>query len=125
MRYTIVTSKVQVIGEAWLPSITCAMEYTLGGYELENIRAYGDGEITREAVEHWLSLNAGDFQSVADFRTDISFDDVDIVFEWKNEESECIYNDCMFGDEDEPEPGEYGYEEPALHQIERGEETQS
>jgi hypothetical protein len=111
MRYTVVTSRVRVIGPIWQPGITAAQEYTLSQYDLENVRAYGEqGEVTRgwpftrEAVEHWLSLNTGDFQSITDFCADISFDvdgvPVDIVFDWEDEESEFVYHDCMFGDED-------------------------
>ena len=79
---------VQVIGKVWMPSVTCAMEYPLSDYDLENI-----GKFTRRNVELWLCTHAGDFQSVEDFRAVCG----DKVIEWrKGEDSECTFCDCMY-----------------------------
>jgi len=52
--------------------------------------------ITCEAIAHWLSLNAGDFQYVEDFHASIG----DQEFPWADEESECAFIDCMCSDAD-------------------------
>lgn len=101
MRYIVTKSVIQIIGTIWMPAVTAAYFYNLSTYDLDNIRAYGDGTITRDGVERWLLTNAGDFQHVQDFRADITDGDTDIVFDWASEESEFTYNDCMYGGEDE------------------------
>jgi hypothetical protein len=88
MRYVVEKNFVQVIGKIWMPSVTCAMEYPLRPYDIENI-----GELTRENVEFWLLKNAGDFQSIEDFRFSVG----DFDSGWRNEESEITYNDCVYG----------------------------
>ena len=90
MRYMVERNYVQVVGTIWMPAITAAMEYPLTKHDLENI-----GEFTRENVERWLDTRAGDFQSVTDFFA--TYGDTDIV--WADEENECIYNDCVYGNE--------------------------
>ena len=92
MRYLVERNFVQVIGKIWMPATTCAMEYTLSAYDIENI-----GEFTRENVAAWLTTNAGDFQSVDDFRATVGDDWIG----WAEEESEFIYHDCVYGSEDE------------------------
>lgn len=91
MRYQTCKSSIQVIGKIWMPAVT-AYEYPLSSYDLENI-----GELTRENCEAWLATHSGDFQSIEDFRVDISTrNGVDFVSEWANEESEFIFSDCMY-----------------------------
>ena len=83
-RYTVIVKQVEVIGHIWQPCGICAMTYSLRDYDIENIRAYGADELTRDAVEKWLAVNAGDFQSIGDFHADI--DEFDSP--WASEESE-------------------------------------
>jgi hypothetical protein len=91
--YTVTVRRIDVIGKIWQPGIgTCAMSYELRDYDVENI-----GEFTRENVQLWLDSNSGDFQSISDFRADIA----DFFSDWEDEESEGIFNDCMFGEFDE------------------------
>jgi len=99
MRYTVKLSYVDVVGNIWMPNAPAAYRYTLSGYDVENIRAYGDGKITREAVDQWLSCHAGDFQSVTDFSASIEDGETTHDFDWSDEESEFTYNDCMFPEE--------------------------
>lgn len=88
---------IEIIGTSWMPSTTAAMRKDLSNYDVRNIKAYaehltGDAQITREAVEHWLSLNSGDFASVHDFSASIGA----IEFPWAaGEESEFRFYDCM------------------------------
>ena len=95
MRYMVVTSKVEVIGQIWMPNATCAMDYNPRADDVRD----EDGNITRDSVEFWLMLHSGDFQSITDFRADIADGETDLVFDWADPESEMTYNDGMFGDE--------------------------
>ena len=93
MRYMVERNFVQVIGRIWQPGIgDCAMEYPLDAHGVEEIRGYGNGEITRDAVERWVCFHAGDFQEVKDFRCSIG----DLEIPWKTEESEFTFSDCMY-----------------------------
>jgi len=85
--YTVTVNEVNVLGIIWMPAVECAMNYTLSKHDIENM-----GEITRENVENWLDTHAGDFQSIIDFRVDIG----DTIIEWKEEENEYKYMDCMY-----------------------------
>lgn len=91
LRYMVEHNFVQVVGTIWLPATTAAMEYTLTPHDVENI-----GEPTRDNVQDWLDSHVGDFQSIADFRASIG----DVEIDWAEEESEFIYNDCVFGCEE-------------------------
>ena len=82
---------VSVLGKIWMPAVTAAMEYKLDDYALRNI-----GKFTRDNVEQWLAMHAGDFQSIIDFTAQCG----DTMIPWKDEESEYKYVDCMFPDED-------------------------
>ena len=95
--YTVHKSTIQVIGPIWMPPITCAMEYSLTEWDVNNI-----SPITRDEVAHWLSLNSGDFQGIDDFRADIydPVDKRDIVIPWALEDSDMIYSDLMYGSEE-------------------------
>lgn len=103
MRYTMTKSFVQVIGNIWLPPVTAAMEYDLDSYAVSNIEGYRR-ELNldwRGAIAHWVSLNTGDFQNVADWRADIETSEGNVTLEWRNPESELTYNDYMFPPEDD------------------------
>ena len=91
MRYVVEVNYIRIIGRIWLPPVICAQELKLSDYDIGNI-----GELTRESVEHWLSTNAGDFQSIEDFSFSIKDTDV----EWSDEESEFTYSDLMFPHDD-------------------------
>lgn len=100
MRYVVTQSVVRVVGHIWMPwGITCAQQYTLSGYDLENV-----GEPTRENVDTWLSTHAGDFREILDFEASLEVDGETVDIPWAQEESELTYNDCMYGD------AEYGDE---------------
>lgn len=106
MRRTIVTSEIEVIGKIWMPATMAAYTYKLSDHDIENMWndefTQIEDAITREDIEEWLSKNAGDFQEIVDFNADISFGDTqDLIIPWKNEESELIYNDCMFPQDDD------------------------
>lgn len=101
MRYQTRVSKVDVIGQIWQPGIgACAMSYDIPDSALAGIRKQGRGKYTRAAVEDWLSARTGGFQSVEDFRVTISDDKGrDFDSDFRKEESELTWNDCMFPDE--------------------------
>src|SRR5690349_14384663 len=92
---------IELIGPIWMPATTAAQRLDLSSYDVANIEGYaehltGDAQITREAIEHWLALNSGDFQHVEDFHAVIGAFET----EWADEESACIFNDCMYPAED-------------------------
>lgn len=91
MRCIIERNFVQVIGTIWYPPVTATMEYRLTRHDCEMI-----GDFTRENVERWCATHCGDFQSIDDFYATIG--DKEIM--WQSEESEMIYNDCMYGNEE-------------------------
>ena len=89
-------SNISVIGPIWWPNgAVCSLEIPLGSREIEQIRDYGEGEITRDAVEDWLGCHSGDFQSVTDFRADISAGEDDYLFDWADPESDAVYLDTL------------------------------
>jgi len=104
MKYTVLKSNIRVIGKIWMPSATCAKDYDLSDYDIENIigeAEFRETEINRDAVEYWLMLNSGDFQSIEDFSANIELPDgVTFISDWRKEESECTYCDCMYPAED-------------------------
>ncbi len=90
--YTVTIKEINVIGRTWAGYIGM-YNYSLRDYDIENIKARSkNGELTREAVSDWLDCNAGDFQSIKDFRADIG----DFISEWENEENEYKYLDAMY-----------------------------
>lgn len=90
---------IQLIGPIWWPyGATAAAMHELSGYDIENIRAYGDGTIDREAVELWANAHVGDFQEIQDFTVWIPSENIDIP--WANEDSEIEYNGAMSGDDE-------------------------
>lgn len=101
MKYTVSKSFIQVIGQIWMPSTTAAMTYDLGAWELKQIQR-DDGSIDRDAVEFWLMLHSGDFQSITDFYADIQHPDTDenLAFGWEDEKSEEIFIDCIYPSEE-------------------------
>ena len=98
MKVSTIINQVQVIGHIWMPNATAAHTYTLSAYDVENIRACGDGRLSRDAVETWLAMNAGDFQSIEDFSVTIGDGDFDSP--WSSEDNEMTFFDCTYGDED-------------------------
>jgi hypothetical protein len=96
-RYVVEHDYIQMIGPIWEPGFDCcAMDKMLSGYDVRNIEEiakdlFDSDVITREAIEHWLSLNSGDFQHVTDFYASVGDQD----FPWADEESEFAYCDCM------------------------------
>ena len=97
MRYTVRKSIVRVVGKIWMPNATCAMDYTLTEYDLENARD-DDGKLTRESVEHWVMLHTGDFQSITDWSASLEDGNDTIELPWQSEENELAYADCMYQD---------------------------
>lgn len=97
MRYTITTQVINVIGKLWMPNCTAAMRYTLSPYDMGNL---GDPR-NRADVERWIALNSGDFSQVLDFRADFTIDDESVIHDWKSEDSDMIYCDCMYPQDDD------------------------
>jgi hypothetical protein len=91
--YRVRVSQIHVIGRIWMPAIMCSQTIKLSTYDESNI-----GAPTRDNVEQWLAMHAGDFQCVEDFEADIG--DAPLI-PWAKEESECIFNDCMFAGEED------------------------
>ena len=98
MQYTVTINRLEVIGRIWMPSIICAMTYDLDSRDVETIRDYGDGTITRDAVQQWVDTHCGDFAEVIDFACDFG----NRVFEcsWADEANEITFMECMYPDED-------------------------
>ena len=90
-KITIRRSYIIILGRLWMPQCMASMYKMLSAYYAENIRAEGDGEITREAIEQWLAVNSGDFSSVVDFVASIEDGDETRDFEWTTEENEIAY----------------------------------
>ena len=99
MRYIVTKQRVQVIGKIWQPGVgICAEVKDLTDYDMSNIEDPGN----LADVEHWISLHFGDFREILDFRADFHWNDIQIVYEWKNgEESELAFADAMFPSEDD------------------------
>lgn len=95
MKYTVRKSLVWIVGRIWMPAIVCSQVLTLSNYDVENIRAHGDGNITRDAVEQWLMSHSGDFQSVLDFAASIEDGGRTIDIDWATEDGETLYNDTL------------------------------
>lgn len=92
---------LQVIGKIWQPGVgTCAQGLEISCEEVGNMHN-GKGHIDRSLVESWIDTNMGDFQWVDDFALVISDVRGNIVFQtdWGNENSEGIYNDCMYNND--------------------------
>lgn len=103
MKYLVTKSIVEVIGKIWMPSTVMAMRYDLSlGLEVQAIKDLdGAFRVNRESVEAWLATHAGDFASITDFYASIEDGPDTIEIPWADEESEMIFNDCMFCGEDE------------------------
>ena len=92
---TITRNIIQVIGYIWLPrtmAAMAAMEYTLSDSDLKR---YGIDrkKPTRDQIERWIRTNTGDFSYIKDWYADIGQNK---ILDWKDPESEFIFNDCMF-----------------------------
>jgi hypothetical protein len=93
MRYTVRVSVVQVLGRIWMPSADAAMAYTLTTHDVDNVRLYGSGKITRQSVEGWLNTHAGDFASITDFSASIESGEDTIDIPWRDEDNMLTYSD--------------------------------
>lgn len=87
---------IEVIGKIWMPPVMAATEYQLDGYSVALIEEQ-EGATLRDKVDAWLSTHSGDFQEVKDFRASIGDQEVP----WQDEESELIFNDCMYPEVDD------------------------
>ena len=96
MRYVVTKQLVQYVGRIWMPAVVCAQEKDLTAHDMSNL---GDPR-NRDDVERWLLLHSGDFQSIDDFRADFEVDGENVVHEWKHEESEWTFSDCMYPSDD-------------------------
>lgn len=97
MRYTVTKQVIQVVGELWMGG-RAATQKELSAYDMANLEDKGDVR-DREVVADWLSRHNGDFQRVIDFRADFTIGDESVIHEWQSDDSELIYNDCMFPEE--------------------------
>lgn len=98
-KYIVRRSYVIILGRLWMPQCMASMYKVLSPYDVENIRAEGDGEIAREAIEQWLTANSGDFSSVVDFVASIEDGEETRYFEWTTEENEIAYLDTLPAEE--------------------------
>lgn len=101
-RFTIERNWIECIGHLWMPNAQAAKRIELRDYDISNIQdiareCFDSETITREAVDHWLALNEGDFQGVEDFAAFIT-DAPEMP--WSDPDNEFIYTDCMFPSED-------------------------
>ena len=95
MRYVVRKSIVDVLGEIWMPfGAECSLRKTLSNYDIENMRD-GKGRITRKSVDHWLTMNAGDFSRVLDFSASIEDCNETIDIPWLSDEMELRYLDTL------------------------------
>jgi hypothetical protein len=92
MRYTVVESILQVIGEPWGGG-TGSYQYTLKPKDLEQMKR--DGVFCREAIQSWVNskLNTGDFSIVADWRAEIEDGDKTLEFDWSRSRSAEIWDE--------------------------------
>lgn len=97
MKYLVRKSIVQIIGTIWMPAATCAQTLELSTRDVDNCRD-DSGHLTRESVEQWLTTHTGDFQHVADFYASIEDGENTVEIPWQSEDSEVMFNDCMFPD---------------------------
>ena len=92
MKFTTERNWIDVVGGIWMPyGAKCAQTRNLSAYDMENI-----GKPTRKNVSDWIDKNFGDFSSIDDFHAVIGEKEL----KWKKEESEMLFNDCMFGNEE-------------------------
>jgi hypothetical protein len=91
-------SFIEIIGKIWMPNITAATILNLDRFDISNI--IENDSITREDIDQWLTSHSGDFSRVIDFYADIELPNgKNIVISWEKEESEYIFNDCMYAEE--------------------------
>src|SRR5438105_1093168 len=98
MRYTVTKQRIDAIGYIWQPGVgVCAQSRDLSAHEIEQIGNPQD----RAAVAAWIATHFGDFQQVVDFRADFHLlDDMHVVHEWQQEESDLAFQDCMYPEGD-------------------------
>ena len=92
MRYTVVESILQVIGEPWGGG-TGSYQYTLKPKDLEQMKR--DGVFRRELISSWANsqLNTGDFSNVLDWRAEIEDGDETLEFDWNDSGSAELWDD--------------------------------
>lgn len=70
--------------------------YNLTKNDLDNIMEAAEvndiHNVQREYFENWLYTHSGDFQSIIDYKVDVK----DIIYDWKLDDSEQYFCDCMF-----------------------------
>ena len=93
MKTIITTSTVTVIGYIWMPvNVLCSYTQILSPFDLESAKDEEENRITRDSLEHWVMTHFGDFSSIVDFKADLELDgDKNVIFDWKDEESEDKY----------------------------------
>lgn len=98
MEYTTTVNRLDVVGRIWMPNAVCAMTYDLDSHDVETIRDYSDGVITRDAVQSWVDSHCGDFAEIIDFAAD--FGNREFECTWTDETNEITFVDCMYGTEE-------------------------
>lgn len=99
MRYEVRKSVVQITGIIWLPPVAAALEKELSNHDVDNIRQYGDGKITRESVAMWIDTHVGDFSDITDFWASIESGDDTIDIPWDDPESMDRYSGLVHGED--------------------------
>lgn len=91
---TVRENYVDVVGYGWYNQLI-AMTIKLRQYDIANMRGrVSDDAITRDDVEDWLGCNAGDFQSIMDFRALIDNEGIEIP--WNTEDGEIEFSDLVY-----------------------------
>ena len=92
MRYTVVESILQVIGELRGGGIG-SYQYTLKPKDREQMKR--DGVFRRELISSWANsqLNTGDFSNVLDWRAEIEDEGFTFEFDWSDPESAELWDD--------------------------------
>ena len=101
MRYVVVRSIIDILGKDWYGN-TIVMSMELNNCQVEIIKKYMTNPLgmeLREAVQTFLLKNAGDFQSITDFRADIAIGDEDLITDWDYVENEIKFNDTQYPDD--------------------------
>lgn len=94
------TAIVHVIGHIWQPGIgLCAQSQKMRGEEMDRVK--WPTHVDRDAVMDWANIAFGDFREIVDvsltFQAPVGVPDLD----WQNADSEAIYSECMFSEDDD------------------------
>ena len=91
MKFVVEKNWINVLGRIWMPyGLLSTMTIDLDDRKIRQI-----GEPTRENVENWLNINAGDFSSIIDFQAVIG----EVEINWDKEENMGKFIEITFPQE--------------------------